>query len=53
MVWKARGKMIGLPVTVVGSYMEGKGELMRYLSELPAYPAPSSTRPALCGVSDR
>jgi hypothetical protein len=61
LVWKADGSMMGLPVTVVDSYVEGKGtlearvlgtfrvaggtgpdfdrgELMRYLSELPVYP---------------
>jgi len=61
LVWLARGAMMGLPVMVVDSYVDGegmlearvlgafrvaggtgpefaKGELMRYLSELPVYP---------------
>ena len=60
-VWKAKGAMMGLPVRVIDSYVEGagllearllgaiqvagasgpagdKGELLRYLSELPIYP---------------
>jgi hypothetical protein len=60
-VWKARGSMFALPVTVFDSYVDGrgelaarvlgtfqvaggsgpdydKGELMRYLSELPVHP---------------
>ena len=61
LVWKAHGSIMGLPVTVVDSYVSGegvleariagafkvaggsgpdydRGELMRYLSELPVYP---------------
>lgn len=60
-VWSAKGRMNGLPVSVLDAYVEGrgelsarmlgvfkvaggigadydKGELMRYLSELPVYP---------------
>jgi hypothetical protein len=61
LVWRGRGAMLGLPVTVVDSFVSGtgllearvagtivvasgsggafdKGELQRYLSELPVYP---------------
>lgn len=61
LVWSARGAMMGVPLSVVDSYVDGegllearvlgafriaggtgpefaKGELMRYLAELPLYP---------------